>query len=80
MNNSSLLLVKSWNSYKSGGGGVATHYPKKTNATANFKFGTGFFLVFFGFFGFFGSLKILKQTVLFRKRSRNDKMINSLCY
>ena len=27
--------------------------PKKTNATANFKFGTGFFRFFFGFFLFF---------------------------
>ena len=32
-------------------GGVATQ--KKPNATANFKFGTGFFSVFFGFFWFF---------------------------
>ena len=34
-----------------GGGGVATQ--KKPNATANFKFGTGFFRFFFGFFRFF---------------------------
>ena len=38
-----------------GGGGVATH--KKPNATANFKFGTGFFRFFlfflFVFFVFF---------------------------
>ena len=27
--------------------------PKKPNATANFKFGTGFFSVFSVFFGFF---------------------------
>ena len=34
-----------------GGGGVATQ--KKPNATANFKFGTGFFRFFSVFFGFF---------------------------
>ena len=35
-----------------GGGGGGCN-PKKPNATANFKFGTGFFSVFFVFFVFF---------------------------
>ena len=36
-----------------GGGGGGGCNPKKPNATANFKFGTGFFRFFFGFFSVF---------------------------
>ena len=51
--------------FKEGGGGGGCN-PKKLNATANFKFGTGFFrfffsvffLVFFGFFRFFFGFSI----------------------
>ena len=35
-----------------GGGGGGSCYPKKPNATANFKFGTGFFCLFFSVFLF----------------------------
>ena len=45
-----------------GGGGGGLQPKKKPNATANFKFGTGFFRffsVFFGFFRFFFGFSIL---------------------
>ena len=42
-----------------GGGGGGGCNPKKLNATANFKFGTGFFRFFFLFFRFFHLWQIL---------------------